>query len=430
VALLALAQAALMTEPVGAEGRASPPWYLIFFFGALVALGPLSIDAYLPGIPAMARDFGVSVVSLQNTLNVFLVGYAIGQFFGGAMSDQIGRKRIGYTGLAVYVVMSVAIAFAASVGEMLTLRFFQAIGGGFATVICMATVRDVYPVEQLGRRFATVTMVLLVAPLVAPALGAAVLPLGWETIFVLKAAYGAVLLATYAAIVPETRPGRLANLSLRSVFRQCAEVVRRRVDARRLPIRYATAMAFSASCMMIFVTNSSFIYMEHFGVSAARFSLVFGLSVLGFMSMNLFSMWRLKSHNAGTFFRVGLTVQVVVVASLLIVVATGRASLTTVVPCIVLAVATLGLVGPAGSSRYMGFFRELAGSASSVYTTMMFLLGGTFGWLSGVLNDGTLLPIAAMMLGASLTANAISWRLPRHIESEPKPSQPAPLTLE
>jgi DHA1 family bicyclomycin/chloramphenicol resistance-like MFS transporter len=394
---------------------ARPPWYLIFFFGALAALGPLSIDAYLPGIPAMARDFGATVVSLQNTLNVFLIGYAIGQFFGGALSDQIGRKRIGYTGLAVYVITSVAIAFSDNVAEMLTLRFFQAIGGGFATVICMATVRDIYPVEQLGRRFATVTMVLLVAPLVAPALGAAVLPLGWEMIFALKAAYGAVLLGAYSKLVPETRSGRLGDFSLRAVFLQCREVVRRRVDSRRLPIRYASAMAFSASCLMIFVTNSSFIYMQYFGVSPARFSMLFALSVLGFMAVNLFSMWRLRSANAGAFFRTGLTIQALVVAGLLVVIATGNATLATVIPFIVLTVATLGLIGPAGSSRYMGFFRELAGSASSVYTTLMFLLGGTFGWLSGVLNDGTLLPIAAMMLVASLTANAISWGLPRRL---------------
>ena len=229
-----------VVHAVGPAGsRAAPPPYLILFFGALAALGPLSIDAYLPGIPAMARDFGVTVVSLQNTLNVFLVGYALGQFFGGAMSDQIGRKRVGYAGLTVYLVTSIAIAFAASIEQMLALRFLQAIGGGFSTVICMATVRDVYPVEQLGRRFATVTMVLLIAPLVAPALGAAVLPMGWEMIFVLKAAYAGVLLCTYAVVVPETRPGALRNLSLRSVFRQCADVVRRRVGSRRLPIRYA-----------------------------------------------------------------------------------------------------------------------------------------------------------------------------------------------
>lgn len=402
-----------MPRAPSAGGRAAPPPYLIVFFGALAALGPLSIDAYLPGIPAMATAFGVTVVSLQNTLNVFLIGYAIGQFFGGSLSDQIGRKRVGYSGLTVYLVASVAIAFAGSVEQMLVLRFLQAVGGGFSTVICMATVRDIYPLEQLGRRFATVTMVLLVAPLAAPALGAAVLPLGWEMIFVLKAVYAGALLVAYRTIVPETRPGRLASLSLRSVFRQCAEVVQRRVDARRLPIRYAMAMAFSASCMMIFVTNSSFIYMEYFGVGPARFSALFALSVLGFMAMNLFSMWRLKSHNAGTFFRAGLTLQVVIVAGLLAVVAAGRPALWVVVPFIVLAVSTLGLVGPAGSSRYMSFFGELAGSASSVYTTMMFLLGGTFGWLSGVLNDGTLLPIAALMLAASGAANAISLRLPR-----------------
>jgi DHA1 family bicyclomycin/chloramphenicol resistance-like MFS transporter len=220
-------------------------------------------------------------------------------------------------------------------------------------------------------------------------------------------------------LVPETRPGRLANLSLRSVFAQCFEVVRRRVGSRRLPIRYALAMAFSAACMMTFVTNSSFIYMEFFGVSPARFSLLFACSVLGFMAMNLFSMWRLKPHNAGAFFRAGLSIQVAVVAALVGVVATGHAALATVVPCIVLAIATLGLVGPAGSSRYRGFFRELAGSASSVYTTMMFFLGGAFGMISGELNDGTLLPVAAIMLGASLTANAISWSLPRRLETAP-----------
>jgi DHA1 family bicyclomycin/chloramphenicol resistance-like MFS transporter len=233
-------------------------------------------------------------------------------------------------------------------------------------------------------------------------------------IFVVKAAYAALLIGIYAVVVPETRPGHLRDLSLCSVFRQCLSVVRQRVDGRRLPIRYATAMAFSATVMMIFVTNSSFIYMEYFGVGPGRFPLVFALSVLGFMSMNLFSMWRLKGQNAGTFFRVGLTIQLLMVACLLSVVLAGFATLATVVPLIVLTVSTLGLVGPSGSTRYMGFFRELAGSASSVYTTLMFLLGGVFGWLSGVLNDGSLVPIAAMMLGASLTANAISWRLARH----------------
>jgi DHA1 family bicyclomycin/chloramphenicol resistance-like MFS transporter len=402
-----------LSRPTRADGVGrGTPRYLILFFGALIALGPLSMDAYLPAIPAMAEAFGASIVSLNNTLSVFLLGYAAGQFFGGSFSDQVGRKRIGYAGLSLYIVSSFAIAWAHNVEQMLVLRFLQAIGGGFSTVICMATVRDVYPVHELGRRFAAVTMIVLVAPLVAPVLGAFLLPLGWEAIFIVKAVYAAILLGLYVVAIPETRRGRWGNLSVRSIVRQCAEVVTRQVEGGYLPIRYALAMAFSSGVLMTFVTNASFIYMEYFGVPAHRFPLLFGLSVLGFMTMNLFSMKRLHSDNAAFFFRCGLTIQIVAVSVLFAVVALGAVSLWTIVPLIVLMMSTLGLVGPAGSARYMGFFQQLAGSASSVYTTMMFAFGGVLGAAAGVFYDGSLLPVVAVMLASSLAANAIAVTLP------------------
>jgi DHA1 family bicyclomycin/chloramphenicol resistance-like MFS transporter len=404
-----------MDESVAHASRVSigsVPRYLIFYFGALVALGPLSMDAYLPAIPTIAQAFGVSIVSLNNTLSVFLIGYACGQFFGGSFSDQIGRKRVGYVGLVLYVAASVSIVFVQNVEQMLVLRFLQAIGGGFSTVICMATVRDIYPVEQLGRRFATITMVVLVAPLVAPVLGALMLPLGWRAIFFVKAAYAAALLVMYAVLVPETRRGHWRNLSVRSVLSQCFEVVRRRVEGRRLPIRYALAMALATSTLMVFVTNASFIYMQYFGVPAERFPLLFALSVLGFMSINLFSMYKLDNRNAALYFRLGLLVQLVAVAALAAVVLTGRSSLWTVVPPIVLMMSSLGLVGPAGSARYMGFFTQLAGSASSVYTTMMFSFGGLLGALTGVLYDGSLVPIVAVMVISTIVSNLIGLTLP------------------
>jgi len=390
---------------------AAPPRYLIFFFGSLVALGPLSIDFYLPAFPTIAKAFGVTVFSVQNTLSAFLIGYGCGQFFGGSLSDQIGRKRVGYVGLSIYVVASFSIAFSHGIEQMIVLRFLQAIGGGFSTVICMATVRDIYPIEQLGRRFATVTMVVLVAPLVAPMIGSYVLPLGWQVVFYIKAAYAACLLAAYSVLVPETRHGRWSNLSVRSIFVQCANVVTRRVDGRRLPIRYALAMALATSVLMTFVTNASFIYQQYFGVAVSRFPYLFGLSVLGFMSMTLFSMRRLTTDNAAVFFRRGLTIQVCAVGGLVIVVLTGHAALWTVVPFIVLMVSTLGLIGPAGSARYMGFFTQLAGSASSVYSTMMFSFGGVLGALTGILADGTLAPIVLVMAAATATASLIGLTL-------------------
>lgn len=402
-----------ISPPAHVASVGAVPSHLIVFFGALAALGPLSVDAYLPAFPAIARDFGVSIVSVQNTLSAFLIGYALGQFFGGSFSDQIGRKRIGYIGLGVYICASVGVAFAGNVSQMLVLRFLQAIGGGFSTVICMASVRDVYPLEQLGRRFATVTMIVLCAPLVAPVIGTLLVPFGWHKIFLVKAVYAAALLCAYTVVVPETRPGHWRSLSVRSIFVQCFEVVTRRVDGRRIPIRYACAMGLASSCLMMFVTNASFIYQQYFGVSGLQFPMVFAMSVLGFMSMNLFSMKRLGPHNAPSFFRRGLLIQLFAVVALVAVVASGHAALSTFVPFIVLMMSALGLVAPAGSSRYMGFFHKLAGSAASVYTTLMFSLGGILGALTGFIYDGTLLPIVTVMLAASVLANTIALSLPK-----------------
>lgn len=396
-----------------AEARPEVPRAFILFIGALVALGPVSLDAYLPAMPVMADAFGVSIVKLNNTISTYLVGYGLGQFFGGAFSDQVGRKRIGLIGLTVFAITTAAIAFAAdTITQVQWLRFLQAIGGGFSTVICMASVRDVYPIEQLGRRFATVTMIMLISPLIAPALGSFLLHFGWHTIFVFKCIYACALLLVYAVAIPETHPGQWSRLSVRSTLVQCVEVVRRRVDGRRLPIRYALAMALSASVFMTFLTNSSFIYIRYFHVSEAAFPVFFGLNVIGMMSMNFFSMNRLKPHNANTFFRRGLLVQVSAVAALLLVVALGLDALWTVVPLIVLMVSTLGVVGPAGSARYMSFFHKLAGSASSTYTTMMFSGGAALGALTGVFFDGTLLPIFATMLCASVAANLLARSIP------------------
>jgi DHA1 family bicyclomycin/chloramphenicol resistance-like MFS transporter len=396
-----------------AAGDVSPSRYLILFFGALVALGPLSIDSYLPAIPAIADDFGVGIVQVNNTVSIFLLGYAFGQFFGGAFSDQIGRKRVGMLGMSVYVLTTFSIVFVHSVDTMLLLRFFQAIGGGFSTVICMASIRDIYPVEQLGRRFATVMMVMLISPLLAPTLGSLLLPFGWQSIFLFKASYAAVLFTVYSTLIPESRPGRRwSDLSVRSIFIQCGRVATRRVDGRILPIRYAVAMALAVSVLMVFVTNASFVYIEYFKVSPTQFPLYFGLSVLGFMSMNFYCMKRLDSSNAGTIFRRALRVQVFAVAGLFVVVNSTWESLWTVVPFVVLGMSMLGLVGPAGSSRYMSFFRELAGSASSVYTTMMFSFGAILGALTGVFYDGTLGPMVDIMLAASIIANLIVLSIP------------------
>ena len=248
---------------------------MIWFVGALIAIGPLSLDAYLPAMPAMAETFGVQIVALNNTISVYLVGYGISQFLGGTFSDQIGRKRIGLIGLAIFIVASVAISFAQTMQQVQWLRFVQAFGGGFSTVICMAIVRDVYPIRELGRRMAMMTLIMLASPVIAPALGAALLRFGWQSIFLFKAGYAGLLLVYYLLRVPETRPGQWRDMSVIRLLQQSAEVVSRKIDGKRLPMRFAVSMALASGVFMTFLTNSSFAYIEYFGVSTNAFPFYF-----------------------------------------------------------------------------------------------------------------------------------------------------------
>jgi MFS transporter, DHA1 family, multidrug resistance protein len=386
------------------------PRHLILFIGALVAIGPLSLDAYLPAMPAMAEAFGVSIVQINNTISIYLVGFGVGQFFGGAFSDQIGRKRIGLIGLSTFMLASFAIGFATSVEQVQWLRFVQAIGGGFSTVICMALVRDVYPVGELGRRMAMVMLVMLASPAIAPTLGAALLRFGWHSVFFFKAAYAGALAVYYAFAVPETNPeGAWRNLSVASTLRQCKEVLVRRSQNGRRPIMFAVTGAFGASVFMTFITNSSFAYIEYFGVTPTLFPLYFSIGVIGLVATNLFSMRRLKLSNAPRFFRAGLALQLAAVTSLLLFVFAGAPSIWLVVVPVAVVLACFGFVGPAGSSLYMSHFERLAGSASSLYTTMMFSSGSILGAISGVFFNGTLWPMAVTMFCASLAANACAF---------------------
>lgn len=393
----------------GTEGSpaAALPRHLILFIGALVAIGPLSLDAYLPAMPAMAEAFGVGIVRLNNTISIYLVGYGLGQFFGGAFSDQIGRKRIGLIGLVIFAAASVLIAMAASVEQVQWLRFVQAIGGGFATVICMAIVRDVYPVEELGKRMAMVTLIMLASPVIAPSIGALLLNLGWPSIFAFKALYACALAVYYWVFIPETQPGAWSKLSVLTTLRQCVEVVTRKSETGQRPVFFALCMGLAASVFMTFLTNSSFVYMEYFGVSESRFPIYFGVSILGLVATNIYSMNRLTQAKAPLFFALGLRIQLAAVVALAMIVFFLPPSAWLVVAAVAVMVATFGLAGPAGSSQYMAHFHKLAGSASSFYTTLMFALGAIFGSISGYFFDGSLQPMVVTMLVASLASNLV-----------------------
>ena len=192
--------------------------FFVVFLACMVAMGPLSVDAYLPAIPSMADYFGTSIATVNLTMSSFLIGNAIGQFFGGALSDQLGRKTIGLVGISFFLISTLFILKANSIEMVQILRLTQAIGSGFASVVCLAQVRDLYPKDEVMRRFANVMFIMFLAPLLAPVLGAMLVKLGWHAIFQFLGLWAFVIFTVYLFRIPETIAEKAHVFSFRDLF--------------------------------------------------------------------------------------------------------------------------------------------------------------------------------------------------------------------
>ena len=159
-------------------------YFFMVFLGAMSALAPLSVDTYLPVLGQLAEHFEVDIAAVNLTISAYLFGNAVGQFFGGALSDQLGRKPVGSMALLIFAAATLAIVLAPSIQQMQILRVIQALGGGAVLVVCMAQVRDLYPVNEVPQRMASVMLVMMVAPMPPPSLGLLLSVLGWQVIFI------------------------------------------------------------------------------------------------------------------------------------------------------------------------------------------------------------------------------------------------------
>ena len=177
-----------------------------WLLAALVALGPLAIDAYLPAMPEMAVDLATSLHNIEITLSVFLVGFAAGQLFGGPFSDRFGRRLTILLGLSVFILGSAAIALGSNIELLWVGRVLQAFGGGMGVVNTMAVVRDRYSGSASAQILSQIVTIMMAAPLLAPFIGAALLLVSdWRSIFWFLAAYAVILLVLLRRFLPETR---------------------------------------------------------------------------------------------------------------------------------------------------------------------------------------------------------------------------------
>ena len=377
----------------------SPSGRLALMLAALVAVGPFAIDTYLPAFPAMAVYFGVSTASVQLSISFFFIGSAIGQVVGGPISDRVGRRPVAMVGLVIYTITSFLIIFAPTVELLWLLRFIQALGGGAAVVISAATVRDCYSGREAARMLSLISMIMLMAPLVAPGVGSILLAVqDWKSIFLLLTVYGSLMILMVIFQLPETLNRKEAqelkkHSGIRGVMHSYGKVL-----GHGKAMGFVLCTGFSLGCLFTFLTGSSFTYIEYFGVSTSLYPIMFGSSVMLFMVFNRINMRLLNKYEPEQLIPMGMGMQLIAAVSLVCHVVFFEPLLSVVYFLVLMTISSIGFIAANATSCTLRYFPGDSGTANAVIGTLNFGLGGLVGIFMSMMHDGTLVPIAIVML--------------------------------
>jgi MFS transporter, DHA1 family, multidrug resistance protein len=381
---------------------------LLVILGALSAFGPLTTDVYLPALPDLARHFRAPVASVQVTLTACVVGLAVGQVLLGPLSDTVGRRRPLLGGLAVFIAASIACAVAPAVWLLDLARLAQGLAGAAGIVIARAMVRDLYDGTEAARFFSALGGVISVGPIVAPAVGGAILlVVSWPGVFVFLAATGAALFAAVLLGTGETLPAqRRRPASLAEALRTYrALLTHRRFMAYTLP----AALAFAA--LFAYISASSFVYQRVFGVTPQAYSLMFGLNGLAILGSNVVNA-RLVVRVGPSRLLAGALTANATVGVLIAAAAVARLGAAAILPLLFAFAATMGFIMADSVTLALADERERAGSASAVFGLLQFAAGAAVAPVVGVAGASAV-PMGVVMGVAGIAALAIHAALLR-----------------
>lgn len=382
----------------------------LLILGSLTAIGPLSIDTYLPALPRLTRDLSAPASLVQLTLTACLAGLAAGQLTAGPISDMWGRRRPLLAGMALYTVASLACMVAPDAPTLVALRFVQGAAGAAGIVIARAVVRDLHDGAAAARYFSLLMLVNGVAPVAAPVVGGQLLRVtSWRGLFVVIAAVGAALTVAALLWLRETLPREDRHTGgLRSTLRTFAGLGRDRAFAG-----YALAGGLAFAAMFAYISGSPFVIEEIYGLSPQAFSLVFAVNALGLVVAGQAGGLLAGRVRLRVLLTAGLAMSLAGGATLLAAVLAGL-GLPGVLPALFLVVAAIGLVMPNATALALtGRPPRVAGSASALLGLAQFVIGGAAAPLVGVAGAHTAVPMAVVIAALAAAASVAYATLAR-----------------
>jgi MFS transporter, DHA1 family, multidrug resistance protein len=371
----------------------------------LTAVGPMSVDLYLPSLPELGRVFGASVPQVQLTLSGYLLCFAIGQIVFGPISDHVGRKPVLLAALSLYVAICLSCLFATSIEMLIALRCLQALGVAGAPVLARAIVRDLYHGVRAGRELARMGSITALAPVVAPSLGGLLQStFGWRASFVGMAVLGLCAILLVIRLLPETMKQRPQEpISLSSVLRGYGIFLRHRTFRIYLAI-----VAASYGGLFAWISGSSFVLQDLYGLSPLLFGLVFAAATLGYGLGTLLAarlVVRIGIDRTIVCGGVALAVGGLAMAAAIAMGATSPAALA--LP-MALYLCGLGLAMPQSMAGALMPFPERAGAASSLLGFLQQTTASAIGILVGQMLGTSALPLAVMIGTMGVLALALA----------------------
>jgi DHA1 family bicyclomycin/chloramphenicol resistance-like MFS transporter len=385
--------------------------HLAILLGMTVALGPLALDAYLPAFPEIADGLGVDHGHVGLTLSAYVTTLGLAQLVGGPLSDRYGRKPVLFGGLLIFMAGAVMVSLADSLSDMVFWRIAQGIGGAFCAVSVPAIVRDEVSGQDAARLFGLIGLIMFIAPAAAPSLGSLMLALGeWHWIFLMLAGYAAFLVLTLqVALFPRLQPRTPTTTPIRSLVTNYLLVLRHKTTMRFIGIQ---VLCFST--MLLFITHSSFIYQEWYGLSNSTFAILFAANIAFMAVLNLINRPLLRRFSSVQLVRAQVIAQCLALVALVASVQF-QGPLWLVAGCIIVAIGCQGGIVPNNMANAMEFFPNLSGTAAALLGASQFTIAGAISTLSSISGDQTLLSIAVSMLACSSGAVLLALGAPRAV---------------
>jgi len=374
---------------------------LILILGSLTALGPFSIDMYLPGFSGIAKDLNTTVAKVSMSLSSYFIGISAGQLLYGPLLDRFGRKKPLFIGLLVYILASLGCVYVADIDSFILLRFVQAIGSCAATVASVAMVRDLFPVKDIPKVFSLLMLVLGLSPMLAPTIGGYVTEdYGWHTVFFILMCMGiAILIAAQVGLPNSYKPDTSISLKPKPIISNFLKVLKEPQF-----FTYAFTGSISFSGLFTYVAASPIIFMDIYHVDAKTYGWIFAFMSVSFIGSSQLNSVLLKKFSSEQMIFGALITQSVIAIVFLILAVNNLLGLYETIAMLFLFLGCLGISNPNTAGLTMAPFAKNAGSASALMGAIQLGLGALASFAVGVFVKDSVAPMVLIMTSTTIIA--------------------------